>query len=204
MQKARTSNAPPSPLPFTASLMQDCDILFPASGKRARTWRTGAFTANEDDLLWIAVAAARTDRNTTRWAEVQDVFRTHGSMRTVPMLRNRFRRMTIGPKPPRRGKALQTCRVCGLQRAGHTCRGVWVGGSRPPEGGAERNVTPTATATATTVEQSPPLSPAPEDVALPPPPACPPKPPPSVDPDLDPTLFFGPKCPMLEILLEEL
>lgn len=178
--------------------MQDCSILSPGSGASPHTLRTGAFSANEDDLLWVAAAAARTNKDTIRWKEVGDVFCRAGYMRTVPMLRNRFRRMTIERKPRKPGKAMQTCRICGLQRAGHTCRGVWVGAPRPTEGGEERNVTPAPTLT--TVEQSP----APADVPLPPPPACPPKPPPSVDPALDPALFFGPECPMLEILLEDL
>jgi len=178
--------------------MQDCSILSPAPGAWPHTLRTGAFSANEDDLLWVAAAAARTNRDTIRWKEVGEVFCRAGYMRTVPMLRNRFRRMTIERKPRKPGKAMQTCRICGLQRAGHTCRGVWVGARRPTEGAEERNVTPTPTLTI--VEQSP----APADVPLPPPAACPPKPPPSVDPALDPALFFGPKCPMLEILLEDL
>lgn len=178
--------------------MQDCSILSPASGAWPHTLRTGAFSANEDDLLWVAAASARTDRDTICWKEVEEIFHRAGYMRTVAMLRNRFRRMTVERKPRKPGKAMNTCRICGLQRAGHTCRGVWVGAARPSEGGEQRNVKPTPALT--TVEQSP----APADVPLPPPPACPPKPPPSVDPDLDPALFFGPKCPMLEIILEDL
>ena len=74
---------------------------------------------------------ARTER--ICWKEVEEIFYRAGYMRTVAMLRNRFRRMTVERKPRKPGKAMQTCRICASGGGNYVPRSLG-GRGGPPKG----------------------------------------------------------------------
>jgi hypothetical protein len=86
------------------------------------------WTPEEDDLLVASVKTAGLSNGNrgTNWQAVEAAFQAAGFERTNAMLRNRYRRILRGKQQTESrlllGKGVRICGYCGLPKAGHTCR----------------------------------------------------------------------------------
>lgn len=102
-----------------------------ANGRVLRWW-----CAQEDDALRSTVKE-RTDGKRIRWSDIRKVL----PWRTLDEIRGRWRRMRNSANVVGRTK----CKLCGVQRLGHSCPGITITTELAPETTTQEHVAPVIT-----------------------------------------------------------
>lgn len=102
-----------------------------ANGRVLRWW-----CAQEDDAL-LSTVKERTDGKRIRWSDIRKVL----PWRTLDEIRGRWRRMRNSANVVGRTK----CKLCGVQRLGHSCPGITITTELAPETTTQEHVAPVIT-----------------------------------------------------------